>query len=251
MVKIVEKFTIDNSPLIMTGMGAAGSITTAILAGKASFKANDVIREADETSLRLDGHLLTNKEKLKLVLPLYIPVVGSGVLTVTCIIVANRVGTKRAAAMAAAYTIAEKGFEDYREKIIDKFGINKEREARDEIAQDRVRKDPVSTKEVIITGGGEVLCYDNYTGRYFNSSVETIKQAQNNLNHRIINHMYASLNDYYDMVGLDRVETGEEVGWNSDELLEITFSTTMSDDQKPCISISFYVKPVRNYFRTH
>ena len=153
--------------------------------------------------------------------------------------------------MAAAYTVSEKAFEEYREKIVEKLGANKERQARDEVAQDRVNANPVGRTEVIVTGGGNVLCYDMYTGRYFQSDMETIKQAQNNLNHHILNNVYASLNDFYDMIGLSRIKTGDEIGWNSDKLMEIYFSTTMSDDQKPCIAIDFSVEPVRNYFRTH
>lgn len=251
--KAAEKFTVDNSPLILTGFGAAGVITTAVLTGKATIKAYELVQDTPSDVLPYADDLgnISKTDVVKLVWPLYIPPVCSGVLAVTCIICANRIGTRRAAAMAAAYTVSEKAFEEYREKIVEKLGANKERQARDEVAQDRVNANPVGRTEVIVTGGGNVLCYDMYTGRYFQSDMETIKQAQNNLNHHILNNVYASLNDFYDMIGLSRIKTGDEIGWNSDKLMEIYFSTTMSDDQKPCIAIDFSVEPVRNYFRTH
>lgn len=259
VLKTIEKLTIDNSPLILTALGVAGTITTALLTAKAAVKADRIITEEEENQKRHGeynpddfGHPLTTKDKIGLVWPLYIPAVVSASTTVTAIILANRIGTRRAAAMAAAYTVLERAGEEYRDKIIEKFGANKEREARDTIAQDRVRENPVGRNEVIITGGGDVLCYDLYTGRYFRSDKQTILKAVNDTNYQIINGMgYASLNDFYNRLGLSNTETGDEVGWNGDALLEPIFSTTISDDDRPCLVVQLHVKPARSYFRTH
>lgn len=258
--KTIEKFTFDHSPLILTGIAAAGTITTAILTGKASFAAAERLQE--ETDILIEKHgsaqrvvesgeWMTTRDKVKLVWPLYIPAAANAAMTVTCVIVSHRIGHRRAAAMAAAYTISEKAFEDYREKIVEKLGANKERAARDDIAQDRVRNNPVGRSEVIITGGGDVLCYDMYTGRYFRSDMETIKKAQNDQNATILNHQYASLNDFYNKIGLATIPSGDDLGWNSDAMMEISFSATLSEDQKPCIVIDFYVKPMTDYYKTH
>jgi hypothetical protein len=88
-----------------------------------------------------------------------------------------------------------------------------------------------------------------YTGRYFQSSMESLKKAQNDLNYKILNSYYASLTDFYNLIGLSRTTTSDDVGWNSDEMLELRFSTIMSDDQRPCIAIDFKVAPIRGYFR--
>lgn len=246
IAKTVEKFTIDNSALILTGIGVAGTVATAVFSGRASYKAADYIRHLEDPA-----NPFTVKEKVKLVWPLYISAIGTCTLTVTCIIFANRIDTRRAAAMAAAYTISERAFEDYREKIEEKFGAKKEQDVRDDIARDRVRENPVGKSEVIITGGGDVLCYDLYTGRYFKSDMETLRQAVNDLNETILNHQYASLNDFYNKIGLASTKTGDEVGWNADKLMRVHYATTMSDDNRPCITIDFEVAPVRNYFRAH
>lgn len=242
-----QKFAVDNSPLILTSVGVAGVVTTAVLTGKATFKAaelvNDNTREVYEE--------LEPKEKLKLVWKLYIPPMLSAGFTIVAIVGANRIGTRRAAAMAAAYSLSEKAFEEYRDKVAEKFNTNKEREVRDEIQQDHMTKNPVTSSQVVITSNGDVLCYDKYTARYFTSDMESIKQAQNNLNHKLLNSGYASLNDFYALLELDYVSFGDDVGWNSDELLEVIFSTVMSDDQRPCIAIDFHVKPIKDYFRTH
>lgn len=246
----VGKFASDNSPLILTVVGVSGTITTAVLTGKAAYKSSKVL-EDERYKRRLNGEPeQTAKEKFLEVWPYFVPAVGTGAMTVTAIIMANRIGTKRAAAVAAAYSISEKAFEEYREKVIEKLGPNKERDARDELAQERVTKNPSSQQEVVIASGN-VLCYELWAGRYFESTMEEIKKAQNDLNYMLLNNGYASLNDLYDKLGLDRTVVGEEMGWNSDKLMEIKFTTTISDDQRPCIAIDFDVQPVRNYFRVH
>lgn len=252
LVKRGEKLTVDNSPLILTAVGVTGTLTTAYLTAKATFQAAELILiERVEREYDVIGRPLEYREEARLVWQLYIPPAGMAIVTIGAIIGANRIGTRRAAAMAAAYTISERAFDEYKEKIVEKLGAKKERAARDEIAQDRVDRNPVGKTEVIITGGGEVLCFDAYTGRYFYSDIETLKKAQNDINYRILNDTYASLNDFYAMIGLNNVEMGEEVGWNCDKLLEINFSTTMSNDQKPCILIAFVVMPTRDYYRLH
>lgn len=246
-----EKFAVDNSPLILTVVGVTGVVTTAVLTGKATYKATEILIFEDRERERNDLPSRSYKENALRVWPLFIPPLATAALTITSVVCANRIGTRRAAAMAAAFTLSERAFEEYREKIVDRFGANESRKIHDDIAQDRVNAHPVGKTEVIITGGGNVLFYDSYTGRYFQSDMESVKQAQNNLNHQILNHMYASLNDFYDRVGLSRTKNGDEVGWNSDELLECTFSTTISDDGRPAIVVDFHVSPVRDYFRAH
>lgn len=247
--KRVSKLIIDNSPSILTGIAVAGTITTAVLAGKASYRAHELICEAASSGYYVEP--LTKKQKVDVVWKLYVPAITMGSLSVTAIIGSNRIGTRRAAAMAAAYTVSEKAFEQYREKIVEKIGENKERVARDEVAQDRVTKSPPQDHQVIVTGGGEVLFMDGWSGRYFKSDMESVKKAVNDLNYVVMNNFYASLNDFYDKLGLDRISSGEEVGWNSDKLLDVHFTTTSSDKQIPCFVINYYVDPVRDYFRTN
>lgn len=246
-----ERFAIDNSPAILTAVAVGGTVTTAIFAGKASFKAAEILREDDRfNQMTFDSPKERAIEQVKLTWTLYIPAVGVGTATIASIVFANQIGTRRAAAMAAAYSMSEKAFSEYREKIVEKIGESKEQEARDEIAQERVERNPLGS-QVIVMNDREVLCFDQYTGRYFNSTMETLKQAQNKINYRMIRENYASLNDFYDCVGLDWVPTGDDVGWNSDQMLELSFSTVLSEDQRPCIAIDFHTVPVRNFYRNH
>jgi hypothetical protein len=243
ILKRAEKLAVDNSPTILTAFGIAGVVSTAVLTGKASIKADKLIRH--EESLR--QRFYNPREQAALVWKLYIPAVSSGLLTIAAIVGSNHVSTRRATAMAAVYSISEKAFVEYKDKVVERLGEKKEQSFRDEIAQDRVKNNPVNENTVIITDGGEVLCYDHFTGRYFKSSMEAIKKAQNDINYQILHDGYASVSDLFDILGLPVTSYSEEVGWNQDRMLDIAFSTVLSEDNRPCISIDFDLSPNRKF----
>ena len=224
-------------------------ITTAILTGRASFKAAEIIalRQAihdnDEKS-----HQFTTRENTEFVWRLYISPVAIGLLTATSIVLANRIGARRAAAVAVAYSILDKGFEEYKEKVVEKLGTTKEQKVRDEIAQDRVTRNQQSIGTLFV-GTGKVLCYDMYTGRPFESTMETIRKAENDINEILRHDHHASLTDFHYMLGLSPTLVSEEVGWNLDKPLEVDYSTTLLEDGRPALTISYQVSPARNYFR--
>lgn len=236
----LEKFATDNSPHILTGVGVVGSVSTAVLAARAGMKYQQLMGP--------NPHL-TAKERLEVSWKLWIPPVTTGVLTVGSIICANRIGTRRAAVMAAAYMASERTFDEYREKVKEKLGERKEEQVRSAVAQDQLNRNPSAQQHVFSATGGDVLCYEPFTGRYFTSDMESIKKAQNNTNYQVLNNYYASLTDLYDHLGLDRTSMSDELGWNSDELLEIEFTTGMSDDQRPCLVMNYKVVPIRGYSR--
>ena len=241
-LKTAEKFTIDNSPTILTSIGVVGTVSTAVLTAQSTIKACQIL--VGDPDFR--DKELTTKQIIGKTWQCYIPPVVVGGITVTSIIMANQIGSKRAAAVAAAYTISERAFDDYREKVVEKIGETKEQAVRDEVATDRVRKDAGST---VVISSNKVLCYDTYSGRYFESTMEDLKKAQNDLNYRVLSDGYGSLNDYYDLLWLAGTSVGEEMGWRAEQILDVEYSTVLSDDQRPCIAITFRVQPVRNYYR--
>lgn len=248
LAKRAQKFAVDNSPAIFTAIGVTGVITSALLTARGTKLYMQEL--AEEGYYDRDYKFEREpKEHLQRAWKFYIPAAGTSVLTIAAIVYANRVGNRRAAALAAAYSLTEKAFDEYKHKVVERLGSDKERNLRDEIAQDRVNKKPVDTKEVIVTGNGQVLCHEAFTGRYFQSDMETLRKAQNDINKQVINDSYASLSDFYDLLGLPHTDNSSEVGWNTDKLLELQFSATLTKYNVPCISMSFSVSPIRDYFR--
>jgi hypothetical protein len=244
--KHIERVLSDNSPAILTGIGVVGSITSAYFAGTASFKAAQIIAE-EQSFLEYD---MTNKQKAKLVWRLYIPAAGTLVITGASIICANRIGTRRAAALAAAYGTLDKTFKEYKEKVIEKIGDQKEHDVRAAVAQDRINENPPQTAQIIVTETGNVLCRDSLTDRYFRSSLERIRKAQNDVNAEVYNNMYASLSDFYIGIGLPPTSLSDELGWNTDKPCELYFVGAITPETgEPCIDIQYSVSPVRNYHK--
>lgn len=237
VVTAVEKTLRDNSPAILTGLGVSGTIVTSYLASKATLGANKMIEQDPKKDL-------TKKEIFKLVWKHYIPTAISGTVTVACIIGAARAGNRRTAASMAAYSLSEKAFTEYKEKVTEQLGKRKEQEIRDGIAQDKVNANPPPSREVTLIGPGNVLCYEIYTGRYFNSDMESLRKAQNDINAKLIRDDYASASDLYIMLGLPYTSHSSYIGWTSDKMLELQFSTALAEDGRPCITFEYnYINP--------
>lgn len=238
-----EKTVIDNSPTILTAVGVVGTVTTALLTGRATAKALLLVMDEE----REQDRALQDKEIIQLVWKEYIPPVTIGTFTIVSIIGANHISGRRATAVAAAYSLSERAFAEYKEKVIERVGKKKERSFRDEIAQDRVNNDPPKDGQVIITGNGDVLCYDHFTGRYFQSSMEALRKAENDINFMILHDGYACVSDFYDLLELPATSFSEEVGWNYNRKFQLVYSTVMSPDNRPCIAIDFDLHPNRKY----
>jgi Family of unknown function (DUF6353) len=247
----------EHSGIILTAAGVGGTVATAILTGRATFKAAEVIAKEEEaagTELRvadspltpLPAAQLSKTEKTKLVWRLYLPPVASGVLTIACIITANKLSSKKIAALTIAGGISERAFQEYKEKVVEKLGDRQDQKIRDEVAQDRVKATPLDSR-VVIAGDGEVLCFDMLTGRYFKSTMEDIKRAENRVNYELLNHMSCSLSHFYDEIGLSPTSYTDSVGWNTNRPLEVKFSTVLSEDNRPCIAIDFTKPPMPDY----
>ena len=237
----VKSTTRKHSPEILTGIGIAGMVTATVMAVKATPKALILIEEKkaeDETEK------LTPVDTVKTAWKPYIPAAVTGTLSVACLIGASSVNARRNAALATAYTLSESALKEYQEKVIETIGEKKEQAVRDAVAKERIEKSPVASKEVIITEKGNTLCLDYVSGRYFKSDIDAIKKAVNELNRRMRDEMYISLNDFYYEIGLSNIGVGEELGWNIDRgYIEPDFSSQLADDGTPCLVISYLVEP--------
>lgn len=244
-VKTIGDKLSEHSPEILTGIGITGLLSTTVLAVKATPKALQLI---DEKKEEMNTDELTNTEVVKTCWKCYIPAAVTASVSVACLIGANSVNSKRNAVLATAYKLSESAFSEYKEKVIETIGEKKEEEVRDKIAKGRIEQNPVKNNEVIITGKGDVLCYDIVSGRYFKSDVDKIRKAENTLNKKLMNDMYCSLNEFYDLIGLPFTQMGFELGWNvNDSLVEIEFSTQLSEDDTPCVVIQYSVLPKCDY----
>lgn len=254
MVKTVRSFTTKHSPEILTGIGVAGMMSTAVLAVRATPKALELI----ESEKRKQNHKLLEEAKkagndicdqvtklsylemIKVAWKPYIPAVATGIVSTACIIGASSVSMRRNAALATAYQLSTTALADYKEKVIETIGEKKEQTVKDKVAQKKVEENPVSNNEIIVTEKGNTLCFDSFSSRYFKSDIEAIRRAENNLNQRLLAYDYISLNDYFAEIGLRHTELGYQLGWRVDKgLIQLHFSSQLADDGTPCVVVNF------------
>lgn len=251
VMKTAQKLLTDHSPAILTSLGVAGAVTTAILTGKASVKASKSISlaKALKSEEPEETVTLTKKELVILVGEYFVPPVIMGAVTVACIITANHVGTRRAAALAAGFKVAEEMATEYRTKVVEQIGKNAEEKVRVATAKDRMERNDAGA--TIIITGDKSLMYDAFSGRYFEGSIEGIKKAVNEINFDINSNYYSSLTDFYDKIGLPRTSASDEFGWNADQQLEVEFCPVIMNDGKVAIEMHYEKSPVRGYARVH
>jgi hypothetical protein len=245
VAKNVQTFMVKRSPEILTGLGIAGMFTTVVLSVKATPKA---LRNIED--LKEEGMVPVPKiEIVKSCWKCYVPAAVMGLTSAACLIGATSVSARRTAALAAAYQISETALTEYREKVIETIGEKKEKLVREKVSENRVEKQPVTKSEIFITNKGDTLFLEPLSKRYFKSDIELIRKAENKLNKEMLQGIsgYVSLNEFYDEIGLERTDLGDDLGWNVDKLIDVEFDPTITDDEKPCLAIQYIYPPKYKY----
>lgn len=240
-----------HSPEILVAAGVVGVVTSTVLACKATLKVHEVMEEtqtnleAIESYVEKNGYTEKYTEKdatndkritygtaaLKFV-KLYGPSVLLGVASIGCIVASHNILSKRNIALAAAYSTVDKGFKEYRGRVIERFGSKIDKELKYNI------KEYVDSKETIVNEDGEV---EEKTGvvpvidsedvsqyaRFFdetshawtkdaNYNLMFLRAQQNYANDKLKAQGYLYLNDVYKMLGIAPSPEGQVVGWTYD-----------------------------------
>lgn len=235
-----------HAPEILTGLGITGVIATVGLAIKATPKALELLEER-----KREEHVdeLSALEVVKTTWKCYVPMAITGAFSIACIAGASSVHTRRHAALAAAYELSKTAITEYSDAVKKDGGEKKERAIRDKINLKQIEKHPVDADQIIETGNGTSLCLDPLGGRYFTGDIEKIRRAENAINSRMLHSICgsASLNEFYDEIGLDYTELGEVLGWNAENLIKLHITAGLTHDERPCLVIGHYNAPVYDF----
>jgi hypothetical protein len=75
--------------------------------------------------------------------------------------------------------------------------------------------------------------------------METLRKAQNDLNQRLVGGVYCTLDEWYDLIGLDYTKASNNLGWTSDKQMKLEFTTCLSQDGRPVLAFEYnYIKPL-------
>lgn len=244
-IKSIRSTATKHSPEILTGIGIAGMVTTTVLAVRATPKAMTLIEDKKE---ELKTEKLPVIETVKTTWKCYIPAVITGALSVSCLVGASATNLKRNAALATAYKLSETALSEYKDAVVETIGEKKMQDVKDKVAEKQLERSSATRSDVIVEGKGTTLCCEGFTGRRFYCDMDTLKKAENELNRNIINNMYQSLNDFYDLLGVEYSEMGDELGWNLDSgTIELGFSSQLTSDGRPCLVYDFNHAPEYNF----
>lgn len=248
--KVGFKFK-KHSPEILVITGIVGTVASAVMACKATTKANGIMEEhkeqmdkihevAETTSkdeyseedLKKDTTIVCVQTGVKFA-KLYGPSVVLGALSITSILAGHNITRKRNVALAAAYTAVDKSFKEYRSRVVERFGKDLDRELRYNIKAKEFTdtvKDEKSGKEKVVKNIVNVAdpnLYSEYARIYDDGcngwtkdpelNLVFLKKQQNYANDRLKARGYLFLNEVYDILGIPRTKAGQVVGWIYDE----------------------------------
>ena len=238
-----------NSGTILTGIGAAGVVVTSVMAVKATPKAIRILEEAKEEK----GEELTVVETVRTAGPIYIPAIISGASTIACIFGANILSKRNQATLASAYAFLDNSYKEYKNKVSELYGDDANDNIRKGIAKDKYKDYNDSFTD------GKQLYFDEYSGRYFQSTPEDIQKAEYEINRTLAIYDGVYLNDWYEHIGLEPLDHGRDFGWSTginyeqywQTWIDFSHTKTVLDDGLECIIVSFNQEPVydfENYF---
>lgn len=229
------KLALDkNAPHILTAVGAFGVVSTAVLAARAAVPAYKLLQDNPEAS---------TKEKIRLTWKIFTPTAISATLSIAAIVCSDRISATRTTSLATATALANTSLKLYQDKVLEVAGEEVAKQVKEKVAEEKVKNSAPPTSASLVVGDGDVLCYDSHSGRYFHSTVEKIKRAENELNRELLQEMWVSLNQFYDKIGLEGVKMGESLGWSADALIDIMFLGRLSEEGTPCVVIDYSLDP--------
>lgn len=245
-VKTAKSVITANSPVLLLGTTIAGVVTTGVLAAKAGYRARGIV---DETQARMNeeeaSHDLTNQEIIQLTWMCYTLPAISAAGTIASAVGTHTIHTKRANAMAALYAVTSNKLDDMTERAEELLGPKKTQQLQNDVAQRAVDREEFEDSEILMTDDATTLCYDEMSGRFFMSSMQRLEGAINDINRQLIAEGDASLNDYYDHVGLPPIQMGNSMGWSGGKI-DGKFGSTVAKDGRPAISVWFHEAPKEN-----
>ena len=210
-------FLKKNSATILTVAAAVGVITTSVLSSKAAIKASRVLAHKEEEK----GEKLTFEETISAVWTIYIPPVVAGMSTIACVFGANILNQRQQASLASAYALVDSSYKEYKAKLKELYGEEAHNNIVDAISAEKCDEVHISAGGLTSAYTQEIesdteprLFYDEYSGRYFETTIEKVLLAEYHLNRNYILRGFARLNEFYEFLGIEPTDYGETVGWD-------------------------------------
>lgn len=239
------------SPEILIVAGVVGTVTSAVMACKATTKLNQVLDDGKEECLKVKEYVEANgysekyteedsKKDLAIiniqtgvkVAKLYAPSVILGTLSITAMLTSNNILRKRNVALAAAYTAVNNSFKEYRGRVVERFGKELDKELRyniktkevdntvtDENGNETTTKETVNVIDPNTIDDTAKIWYEGNPGwsKDPEFNLMYLKKQQAYASDKLKAQGYLFLNEVYEMLGFPKTAAGQQIGWIYDE----------------------------------
>jgi hypothetical protein len=244
-------FTKKHSPVMLFAVGVGGFIGTVVLATRATFKMDEVVKEAEGQTRTVEANqtisAISEKDAAKelkqirintavKVGKLYAPAVGLGVLSIGALTGAHVIQFRRLGGISAAYAALDQGFRAYRERVVTEYGADKDAQFRHGLVETQVvvsdgpegpefetvlRPDPNNPAMIyarVFEKGNPNWSPDRHKNQAW------IQAQQQYANDRLNRYGYLFLSDVYKSLGFEETQASRVVGWikggNGDDFVD-------------------------------
>lgn len=250
--RVVGRVISKRSPEILMVVGTGCVIGSAVMTGKATLRAQDILEKKrvveDQIKMIHNGDIdlpeeteysdedykkdivINNVNMVKGLAKEYWPAVSLMVLGISCLLGAHGIMQKRNAALVGAYKLCEETFKEYRNRVVEELGIEKDEQFYYGFTEETVSKKVEGENGKKKTVKEKVKFMPNTPtryARYFDEVSEHwskspdqnkffLECVQNMLNDRLHAVGTVTLNEVYDALGIERCEDGQMVGWHYD-----------------------------------
>jgi hypothetical protein len=234
--------TQKHSPEILIGTGLAGFVATVVLASRATLKMDEVLREAEENNKKIAAaqdvnpenytdedakkdSILNKVQTAGKIAKLYAPALVVGAISVACLAGSHMILNKRNVGLTAAYAAIDKGFKDYRKRVVDELGPEKDAEFRygvieKEIAVETDEGTAAKTVKILNPDSGASVysrVFDDWNKNWQDGPLSYnqmfVSSIQNYCNDRLRSRGHLFLNEVYEALGFEHTAEGAVVGW--------------------------------------
>ena len=238
-----------HSPEILLGAGLIGMVVAAVMASKATLKAHKITNTMLVELEQIDKHIRNagedasieymgkDAEKATVIVyaqtglkfaQLYGPAAGLGVLSIGAILASHGIMANRQVALIGAYNLVVEGFKNYRARVIEELGEEKDRDFRfglktesySETTVDEKGKKSKVKKTRRVSRGDQPSDYaklfDRTNPQYRSDRLMNeafLKAQERYLNDILILNGHVFLNEVYERLGFDHTKAGSIVGW--------------------------------------
>lgn len=254
-----KKYLRTASPTLLSCLGAVGVIATSVLAVKATPKAIRKIR--NDSCVNHDGNpdAYTKMEAVRSAWTCYIPAAVTGASTIVCIFGANVLNKRQQAAISSAYALLNTSYQEYKGKLKELYGEEAHQKIVDSIVKEKCKDVYLSSMGICSNNSLDFeehnpddirLFYDTFSQRYFESTVNRVIQAEYHLNRNFTFSGHLSVNDFYEFLGLDPMDGGDDIVWSLDDgiyWIDFNHHKTVLDDGLEVYVIDMEWLPTTDY----